>query len=475
MSSIWSRQKHLYVVFFLFFLQFIILNIYYFDDLFRIQHGYYGWKGDGRILGDWLYKLLLQFRNPIADIYPLPLLIVGLFFCYSVYAFLNTVEITSKFKQSLLLLIIIGSPLALSNWLFKFDGAFMLASVGFAILPFSLQKLNCKKSIVLSVLSLVAVFCTYQISINIYIGFVPVYLFWRATKGDRVKPLLFSLMTFFLIFVASYLIYSQLILKIFPTHSYAANFREVSTLSTICTQILDNAHRIYNYLKPFFKSGLGYSLLLAIIFNIYVLVRKKKGVLVFILWVIALLGCLFAMGGVMFFTKNPPLYARTFLGLIPLLCFPFIVLAIFRVRILFFISAIIMVLMLLIVDRAALNAVSAEAKLHDNISTQILTELSLNKVDNFDEILIYGSPEKANVTKTNIKTFPVIEQVIQRTFSDGYDAGRFILMFNGLHYVVYANNRDAIKMKLPDSIPIASNSIYDLFYIDGIVVINFDK
>lgn len=317
-------------------------------------------------------------------------------------------EITSKFKQSLLLLII-GSPLALSNWLFKFDGAFMLASVGFAILPFSLQKLNCKKSIALSVLSLVAVFCTYQISINIYIGFVPVYLFWRATKGDRVKPLLFSFMTFFLIFVASYLIYSQHILKISPTHSYAANFREVTTLSTIYVQTLDNLHQIYNYLKPFFKSGLGYSFLLAIIFNIYVLVRKKKGVLVFILWVIALLGCLFAIGRVMFFTKNPPLYARTFLGLIPLLCFPFILLAIFRVRILFFISAIIMVLMLLIVDRVALNAVSAEAKLHDNISMQILTELSLNKVDSFDEILIYGSPEKANVTKTNIKTFPVIE------------------------------------------------------------------
>lgn len=53
--------------------------MYYGDDLFRSQKGYFGWSDDGRYFAEQFYRVLSLGSSTLPDSYPIPLLISGAF------------------------------------------------------------------------------------------------------------------------------------------------------------------------------------------------------------------------------------------------------------------------------------------------------------------------------------------------------------------------------------------------------------
>src|SRR5699024_5047127 len=129
-------------------------------------------------------------------------------------------------QQALILLILISNPLALSNWLFRYDSAFMLLSIAFALIPFCLLHLPTKKWLTYSTLALLGSLMTYQISINIFIGFTAIFAFKFAVEHKTFKEISYFILRSIITLGVAYLIYSKVILAIMPTHDYFAQFRE---------------------------------------------------------------------------------------------------------------------------------------------------------------------------------------------------------------------------------------------------------
>lgn len=475
-NDTFQKQKYLYLVFFLFFAQFFILDAYYFDDLFRAQDGAFGWRRDGRALGGFFYKILLNFQSPLADIYPVPLIFSGLFFCFIIYHLCQSLNIVCTQQQALILLILISNPLALSNWLFRYDSAFMLLSIAFALIPFCLLHLSTKKWLIYSTLALLGSLMTYQVSINIFIGFTAIFAFKFAVEHKTFKEISYFILKSVITLAVAYLIYSKVILVIMPTHDYFAQFRELPNLNNIIFVIQTNAIQSYQFIKPLFQSGLFIPYLVALFFNIYALVKSRNS-LVACMYIIAFLTTIFAISGAMLFSPNAPYSTRTFLGIIPFLVFPSIVLILLKHYKLFFISTIYLCLAMLVIDRAALNATSAEIRHQNIIAQQIMTEASINHITEIEQIMILGRPIQSGIAQISEKTYPIVSQILPHTFSGSYDGGRYVMMFNGYPKTIYPEPmlQEQITQKIKFVLPIASNPLYKLYYIDQILIINFEN
>lgn len=476
-KSFFTELRYLYIAFFLFFLQFIIIDIYYFDDLFRAQHGYFGWKGDGRILGELFYSILLLFRNPLPDIYPIPLVVAGIIFCYMMYLSFLGFGVSSQKAQVAMMLVIISSPLALSNWLFRYDGAFMLLSIGFAFLPFYLADKSRVQWFILSLVSIIGVLCTYQSSINIYIGLTFIFCFKLFLNNKSYKEIFVYAMLSMLVFVIGYGIYSQIILKLYPTHDYAAKFRKIAPIGEMVYTVKTNFLVTYSIIKEVLLSGIGWLYLLGVILNLFLIIRYnlRNRLMTIIFYLIVMLFLFISVGGVMLISKSAPSHARVYTSFSVLLLYPYLVALFYKKQRVFFIFITPLLILLLVITRATLNSVSAEFKFHNSLSSQIRTELSMRKVDSYSNIIIVNNPKLTNVSQTNRKTFPIISRVLPTTFANGYDGGRFILMLNGFPYISYASTdkKDQLLEKLSDNFCLSQNHIYSLYLIDNVLVIYF--
>ncbi|MGL4674309.1 MAG: glucosyltransferase domain-containing protein [Wohlfahrtiimonas sp.] len=475
-SDTFQKQKYLYLVFFLFFAQFFILDAYYFDDLFRAQDGAFGWRRDGRALGGFFYKILLNFQSPLADIYPVPLIVSGLFFCFIVYHLCKSLNIICTKQQALILLLLISNPLALSNWLFRYDSAFMLLSVAFALLPFCILHISTKKWFIYSALSLLGTLMSYQISINIFIGFSAIFAFKLSTEHKSPKDIIKFILLSIVTLSVAYLIYSKIILTIIPTHDYFAQFRELPTINNFLYVIHHNIVQSYEIIYPLFPSGLFTPFIIGLLFSIYSVVKTKNTTIV-LFYFTALLITTFSISGVMLFSPNAPFSTRIFLGIIPLLIFPIITLALFKNNKLFFISSAYLCLTMIVIDRATLNATSAEIKHQNIISQQIMTEASINHITEIEQIMILRRPIKSGIAQISEKTYPIVSAILPHTFLGSYDGGRYIMMFNGYPKTTYPKpkQQEQLTQKIKSEMPIASNPLYKLYYIDQVLIINFEN
>ena len=271
----------------------------------------------------------------------------------------------------------------------------------------------------------------------------------------------------------AYLIYSNIILKIKPTHSYAAQFRELATFSNLTIVLQQNMIKTYHLTYPLFTSGFFIPYSIAIAFSCYGIFKTNQ--LVQFMYLIAFLTSIFAISGVMLFSPNAPFYSRTLLGIIPFLIFPIITLALFKHNKLFIISSIYLCLTMLVIDRAALNATNAEIKHQNTIAQQIMTEASINNITEIERIMILGKPIKSGIAKISEQTYPIISTILPHTFSGPYDGGRYIMMFNGYPKTTYPNpeQQEQLTQAIKSTMPIASNPIYKLYYINQVLIINF--
>lgn len=164
----------------------ILANINYGDDLERNIYGYFEYIHWSRYGTEILARILSLNNNFFLNLYPLSIFLSILLLSLSscILAFIINKKLDSKIL--LLASVAIGlSPFYLENLSWKYDNPFMTLSVFCSIFPFLFLK-NTKLFIIISILSLVLMFITYQASSGIYI-IICMYLAYKEIIDKNYK------------------------------------------------------------------------------------------------------------------------------------------------------------------------------------------------------------------------------------------------------------------------------------------------
>ena len=173
----------------LYVLPLILANIYYEDDLARVQYGAAGWKEDGRPLGEALIVWMSGGKRPVIDVAPLPLLLSMLLLVYVLvlYAKANWNEEFSDCMQVMVLLFILVNPFAIANLSYRFDCIMMFTALSIPFFVYSIPETIPRIYIGIgSFISAIIIMSLYQPAICMYLVLCTAQIFLYVT-GEKKK------------------------------------------------------------------------------------------------------------------------------------------------------------------------------------------------------------------------------------------------------------------------------------------------
>lgn len=459
-------------------LQFIIADIYYGDDLFRVVDGYFLWGDDGRPLADIFYRLFLPVNSLyLPDIFPVPLLTSSLLFSFVFYKIVeNFCDEGASFKY-IIPIIFLSNTFFISNLLFRFDGAFMLLAMVLSALPFALNRDNKWIWSIITIISLVSSFCLYQSSVNVFIGFTSIYAYITYCKTKDLKTSTLSILLSAIVFILSYAIYA-LILKLIPLNAHFTEFNKaidpsIEGLNTL----FKNISTSFIYVNKVLGSGLLYPIIFAyIISSAYVIHSslKKRDIYILAFYFTSVITCAFSIGGIVYFGKFASFFPRVFCGFSVFLVLPIIVLHKVRASNIIAIPVCLFLLMSqLVLCAATLNASKFEINQADNISKSIIFDMQ--KYGSGEKLAIIGKPSYAARTIPVLRSFPIIEDLLPVVFRGGYDGGRYTLLANGMPRKQFASDKevDFIRENISSLTTATSNDVYNYYVYKNISIIYF--
>ncbi|WP_343516949.1 glucosyltransferase domain-containing protein [Citrobacter freundii] len=459
-------------------LQFIIADIYYGDDLFRVVDAYFLWGDDGRPLADIFYRIFLPLNSSyLPDVYPIPLLTSSILFSFVFYKVVeNFCDEEGSFKY-IIPIIFLSNTFFISNLLFRFDGAFMLLAMVLSSLPFALNRDNKWIWSVLTVISLVSSFCLYQSSVNIFIGFTSIYAYVAYCKTRDLKKSIISILHSAIIFVLSYAIYA-FILKFIPLNAHFTEFNKAIDPSIEGVNIfINNISTSLIYVKKLLGSGLLYPITFAYIVSLAYVIHsslKNRDVYILIFYFIAVITCAFSICGIVYFGKFASFFPRVFCGLSVFLVLPIIVLHKVRASNIIAIPVCLFLLIpQLVLCSTTLNASKFEISQADSISKSIIFDMQ--QYGSGEKIAIIGKPSHAPRTIPALRSFPIIEDLLPVVFRGGYDGGRYTLLANGMPRKQFASDKeiDFIRANIASLNPATSNNVYNYYVYNNISIIYF--
>ncbi|MER1769462.1 glucosyltransferase domain-containing protein, partial [Proteus mirabilis] len=457
---------------------YFILDIYIYDDLFRLNLGYFGWEGDGRISSDLFYKSLSIFSEKIPDIYPIPLLISGFIFCIIFINMLNNIGITDKLISLAILACFLLCPILISNFSFRFDGAFMVLSMALSIAPFSFK---CHKNLLVRLMSIVLLAISlslYQAGINIFISISLIFFMYNIINSNIIFAIK-RIINDAIILILGYLIYKNIFLYFFPQHEYASQFNKLITLDSNGFNIFtSNLMNIINILTELLHSGFLFSFILLNLFLLVLLITnfvKKKKLNIPIFFIISFISILLCSAGVILLGAKAVFYPRVLMATsVIFIFFPIAIYFLTSNKSLVLISTTLILLPSLIVSQASINSIKNEIESADNISRYIFSDMSSLNIPFTSKYIIVGNQSLTKNTINNIVAFPIIKELVPIHFRDTYDGGRFFMMKNGFPFIEYENEkRDIILEKIKYADELINNSLYQIFFIDDTVVVKF--
>lgn len=455
-------------------------NIYYCDDLMRSYYGYMAWSTDGRPFADIFYKLFLQFGSEsVPDIFPLPIIISGAIFSYAIYKALQRLCNPGIATYAGACIALLCNPFIISNFLFRYDGAFMMLAFACAIAPHAIRTNRKVLGVILSVALLTMSFGLYQASVNVFIGFSFIaFLSIYINTGDLKKCFSSSILDFISL-VLAYLIYSKLILAVTPLNPYFVNFSKVIPLSGEGLSILiRNILQAIDTINVAFNSGLILPLAICSFISLYCLVKYApyhKG-LAILLYIVGLAGVSFFSFGIVAFGQNAAFFPRVFMGLGCLFAFNIIFTSLAtKNKTLPLISSLVMSLPLLVIFFATLNASRQDYEYQNNIASMIVKDIYSSTAKKEVMISIEGNIKRSPVAQINSRIFPVIDMLLPQIFKTAYDGGRLTLIRNGLHEVKHVNQEEAglYNSRASENNMLADNSVYSIYHVDNVIVIKF--
>ncbi|MCT8198001.1 glucosyltransferase domain-containing protein [Proteus mirabilis] len=471
MENIIKNYKYHYIIFLIIVSPYIINDIYVYDDIFRMQKGYYGWIDDGRFLSEFFYKIMSLGANNIPDLYPIPLILSGVFFCFSFKRLTNLFNIENNLTSSLLMASLLSCPMLVSNFSFRYDGAFMILSMSFAILSLTVSTKNIYLNVIISSILLSFAFSTYQASVNIFIALSSIlFLFNAINKNNKLmSDLLVNMITVFI----SYIIYSKFYLEIFEQSSYASNFNKIIQFNDDGINILlENLTLSFNVIKLIFTPAI--SIILLIIFSIFIInliLNKKINLLLLGCLIITISVTILSSSGVILFGVNAKFYPRVFMGLsVFFMLFPLIISFVSKNNSLINLCTLAISLPLILVNQTAINSIKNEINFSNQVSEYIYNDINALGLTSKENYHISGTLKVTPNTRNNINVFPIISHLIPKHFVNFYDGGRFTLMKNGFSNITYNKTKQNIINKHK---PLRDNNIYSLYYINDTVYLIF--
>lgn len=473
--------KNLYIAFLAYLTPFIFSGVYYADDLFRARLGFNGWTFDGRPLSELSYKILTLFQSDsVPDVYPLPLLISGFLFCAIIGKFIKHSGVNDSWLNFSLLLALLANPYFISNLMFRYDGYFMLISVAVCLIPFCFNAEKIVSWFIITTICLVSCLSLYQASINVFIGTVGAYLTINAIrKKSFTYNIKFIVFSFFCV-CASYLIYSNIITVIFPTSDYTREYSGILSLNKDGFNIfISNIKKSFELVLISMKSGLFIPTIIVyfIAFCLTIIYSyKNKKTYVYAYFIISILIVTFSISGIIVFGQHAKFYPRVFLGFSVFLLFPLLILFILTSsKSLRLISSMIILIPVLNISTASINTIKQNNEYTKLVANRIVSDINNSTARNNKEFAVIGTLQNSDRAKLNISIYPIIGLLNHAIFSDGYAAGRFVLMNLGIQDITYISYDDSLKLfNGSENVEyISNNELYSIKNVNNITLLVF--
>ncbi|EPK6019508.1 hypothetical protein I8285_003775, partial [Citrobacter freundii] len=274
------------------------------------------------------------------------------------------------------------------------------------------------------------------------------------------------------------LLYKFITSNIYPMNDYAAAYSKTigldyNGLRTLISNINIALDGLNTALLSFWK----YIIPCAIV-ALYVLIKKtcNHSKISLIMALVSVVSLFFLSFGVIIFSNNMVVYPRVYLGFG---CFLFLLfLLVSQSKLKPYISyAIILVPYSIMSIYFFIESSSIKAEYIDKneLAQKLVYDISNNAEINNKCIMIINYPKISKVAEMNLRAYPYSYNVLPKTFSPGYDGGRFLLMSNGLKDMRYQNESEEkeIKENINKIKPTINNDTYELYGIGNCTAIKF--
>ncbi|WP_349886469.1 glucosyltransferase domain-containing protein [Pantoea ananatis] len=250
---------------FIFSLPLLLANTFYIDDNGRAITGNALWGRDGRPLADLLMKALF-LSSHVSDIFPLPLIITAVLIAVTLAHYHHRHFTASKTWVGVLAtLSFFANPYLAEIFSYRFDvltiGSALVLSLAWILFP--IQKTIIQ--FLTAVFVLLAIYCLYQIAINIAVMMVFVVVFGQMVNNTPPLQIIRDLVQRGAAFLVASVIYLKILLPLTFSGEHAANHPGIASnqlWGTLCNNALTYWHFID---ATFYKDGKGMAVLLSVL------------------------------------------------------------------------------------------------------------------------------------------------------------------------------------------------------------------
>lgn len=281
------------------------------DDVARTFNGYYSWYYDGRIVSDWLIKVVIG-NHGVVNVGPLFKLLALACMAASSAVILLVYNIPFGVKGFFCGSLIFCFPTMLENLSYTYDSFPMMFSVLCVILAIYNLLIKNKISWLACIMLIFISLNTYQASMNVFLVFWFVMLVVDIANNNEIMP---NLIKGGVVLILAFFLYKITILFFYEFNAYSSSKSElvsIFNLSLIKKNILFFYRELGGFIEYntcFLMSVLGIFLLL--FFN--VLVRKIGWLEKFKIYLY--LGCsIFSVMGTLVLLKFPVVAPRTMIA-----------------------------------------------------------------------------------------------------------------------------------------------------------------
>lgn len=223
----------------IFFMPFILLDLKYYDDLSRLNLGYFYWSSDGRPLSE-LVMRLLSFGGTLTDLYPYTYLISILAASYAVY------KLSPK-EYGVGGIIIASLCFVTFNYIpnaaYRFDNITMTLSLALSIIAGT--TIQSRNLFFIKVFLIFASLNLYQASLGAYFCVSIFYVFLNLTRGKCLSGK--YLASIFIPPIISVCVYKLFVVSFFVSGEYATSkSKTISNAHQFFTNIIEYTNFIRN-------------------------------------------------------------------------------------------------------------------------------------------------------------------------------------------------------------------------------------
>lgn len=291
----------------------ILAGVHYADDAARTNYGYAGWSAFSRYSSTFLSHGI-HADGYLSNIAPLPQFLAALILAITSVMLICLVSGKEVFEEPLkkwILKIIAVSPLALCPYMleclsYQYDAVYMALSVFFATAPFLFYRQDKWKFVLASVIGILGVCTTYQVSIGIY-PMIMIFIVMKDWNNKTLenKEIVKNVAISIVVFLVTLVFFQKVLMR--AQDIYVSN--EIPGISEFFPSLFSHLiHYIELFLKDFRVLWLGLIVLMALGFVVIFIRRSKRNkVLACVIGGVGLIA-MYVMAYLLYAALDQPLY-----------------------------------------------------------------------------------------------------------------------------------------------------------------------